>query len=329
MDFIGFLNPQTITTESAVDLRDGMVRLAKTADTVGFDGISAGQHYLSDFNQLQLIPFLSRIAGVVDQADIITGIVLLPFHHPVDLAERIATLDALHDNQTVFGVGAGYRDLEFEAFGIPKADRIPRMMECLELTTALLSEPSVTYDGDYFAVDQVSIPVQPSTALPVWMAANANPAVARAARRSDAWYVNPHATLGELREQKRRHYDPIREERGMDTAVPLIREAFVAETTEKARRIGRDYLAEKYERYVNWGQDEAMEGSDALDHPFDDLAEDRFILGTPAEVCAEIERYDSALNLDAIAFRSHWPGMDYSEVARSFELIGDEVIPNC
>lgn len=328
MDFIAFLNPQTTKTETADELRAGMLRLAHTADTIGFDGISAGQHYLSDFTQLQLLPFLSRVTGHVEDADIVTGIVLLPFHHPIDLAERLATVDALHENRTVFGVGTGYRDIEFEAFGIPKAERVPRMIECLELTTALLTDPTVTYDGDYYSVDNISLPVRPTDELPVWMAANANPAVARAARRADAWYVNPHATLPELQKQKSNHYDPIRRERGQDTAVPLIREAFVAETTAEAKRVGKEYLAHKYARYVDWGQDEAMEDSHDLDLPFDELAQDRFLLGTPTEVCADIERYQEALNVEALAVRSHWPGINYEKVEESLVLMGDDVIPN-
>lgn len=328
MNFTAYLNPQTAPEESGTELWDGMCRLARTADRVGFDQVSGGQHYLSDFTQLQLLPYLSRLSGEVRNVELVTGIVLLPFHHPVDLAERISTIDALHDGRIVFGVGAGYRDVEFDAFGVPKPERVPRTVECLELTTKLLNEESVTYDGDFWSVSDVTVPISPAYDIPVWMAANSNRAVERAARLTDAWYVNPHSTISEIRRQKEQYYDPIREERGEPTSVPLIREAFVAETREEAVRTAREYLWEKYQRYIDWGQDEAMEDEQDLHRPFDELAEDRFLLGTPAEVCEEIERYEDELDVSHIVIRSHWPGLEYDRVVESFELVGDEVIPN-
>jgi alkanesulfonate monooxygenase SsuD/methylene tetrahydromethanopterin reductase-like flavin-dependent oxidoreductase (luciferase family) len=322
-----YLNPQDASDRTGPQMRDGYLSLARTASDVGFDHISAGQHYLSEFSQLQLIPFLSRVTGEVENMEIGTGVVLLPFHHPVDLAERVATLDALHDGNTVFGVGAGYRDVEFDSFGIPKSERIPRLVEGLQLTKRLLTETNVTYEGDHYAVDDVTIPVRPDD-IDVWMAANANVAVERAARMTDAWYVNPHATISEIREQKHEIYDPKREELGADTSVPVFREAFVAESTEAAKDVAHDHLWEKYQRYIDWGQDEAMEDERDLHRPFDELAEDRFLLGTPEEVAAEIERYEEELNASHVVFRCHWPGLDYERTRECIELIGDEVIPN-
>jgi alkanesulfonate monooxygenase SsuD/methylene tetrahydromethanopterin reductase-like flavin-dependent oxidoreductase (luciferase family) len=324
-----YLNPQGDAASSATGLRDGLLSVARAADDAGFDHVSAGQHYLSEFTQLQLLPFLSRLTGEVDGMEVGTGVVLLPFHHPVDIAERVATLDALHDGTTVFGVGAGYRDAEFDAFGVPKAERVPRLREGVELATRLLTEEAVTFEGEHYAVADASIPVRPDPDdLSVWMAANADRAVARAARTVDAWFVNPHATTGEVAAQKREHYDPVRRERGADTAVPILREAFVAPTREEAVEVARDHLWEKYQRYIDWGQDEAMEDSDDLHRPFEELAEDRFVLGTPAEVCAQIERYERDLDASHVIFRCHWPGLPLDRTRECVELIGDEVVPN-
>lgn len=323
-----YLNPQTARDETPQELRDGMFELARTADAVGFDHISAGQHYLSDFTQLQLLPFLSRLTGEVGSIELSTGIVLMPFYHPVELAEQIATIDTFHDGQTVLGVGVGYRDAEFDGFGIPKSERVPRMVEGLELTRKLLSDTNVTYDGDFYSIENATIPVRPDAELPVWIAANANRAVERAARIGDAWMVNPHATISEIAAQKAEYYDPVRNDRGLDPSLPVAREAFVAPTTEEAIATARPYLEEKYSRYVQWGQADAMEDTDDLRRSFEDLAADRFVLGTPAEACEAIERYERELDASHVLFRCHWPGIPYDDVRECFELIGDEVIPN-
>lgn len=328
MKFGALVNPQTVTSESPRDLREGMFRIARTADAVGFDQVLTAQHYLADFTQLQQLPFLARLTAEVETTEIATGITLLPFYHPIEIAEQIATIDALHDNETVFGVGAGYRDKEFESFGIPKRERVPRLVEGLELTQRLLTEESVTYDGEFYSVTDATIPVRPDEPFRVWVAANANRAVERAARIGDAWLVNPHSTIAEIQEQKQTIYDPIREEQNADTAVPILRETFVAPTRDEAVETAREYLWEKYQKYISWGQDEAMEDTKDLHRPFDELAEDRFLLGTPAEICAEIERYERELDAEYIIVRSHWPGLPYERTCDSIELIGDEVIPN-
>ncbi|WP_336364538.1 LLM class flavin-dependent oxidoreductase [Halalkalicoccus salilacus] len=328
MKFGVYVNPQTATRESGRELREGMLRVVRTADEAGFDQVMGGQHYLSDFTQLQLLPFLARLTGEVDTMEIATGIVLLPFYHPVEIAEQMATIDALHDGRTVFGVGAGYRDVEFEAFDVPKRERVPRLVEGLELTRRLLTEERVSHDGEFYSVDDVTIPIRPEEPLSVWLAANSDRAVERAAGVADAWLVNPHSTIEEIVEQKRDHYDPIRADAGEDASLPVIREAFVAPTSEEAFAVAREHLREKYERYVSWGQDEAMEDTEDLHRPFDELAEDRFLLGAPAEVCAEIERYEEQLDASHVVVRSHWPGLPYERACESIELMGDEVLPN-
>jgi alkanesulfonate monooxygenase SsuD/methylene tetrahydromethanopterin reductase-like flavin-dependent oxidoreductase (luciferase family) len=325
MDFGLFVNVQAPQGSSPSALADDLLAQTEAARDVGFDTVTAGQHYLSDYVQLQIMPMLARMTAVSGSMRVGTGIVLLPLHHPVEIAEQLTTLSALCDG-VVAGVGAGYRDVEFESFGIPKSERAGRLAEGIELMNKLWTEEDVTFDGQFYSVDGVTITPRPEEKPPVWVAANARRAVERAARIGDAWFVNPHATIAEIREQKR-HYDAVREERGEDTEVPVFREAFVAPTRDEAVATAREYLEAKYQRYIDWGQDEAMEDQDDLHRPFEELAEDRFILGTPEEACAEIERYEEELNASEVVLRVCWPGMDNEKAIECIERIGDEVAP--
>ena len=95
-----------------------MVRLACQA---GFDHVSASQHYLAaPFQYMQPLPLLARVAAEAGEMTLGTGIMLLALQQPVDVAESIATMDVICNGRFVFGVGLGYRDVEFDAFGIPK-----------------------------------------------------------------------------------------------------------------------------------------------------------------------------------------------------------------
>ncbi len=323
-----FANHQAPKADDARELIDGTFRMIETAERVGFDHVSTGQHFLSDFTQPQLFPYLARVTGEVDSIEISTGVALLPLQHPVDIAERIATISQMHDGETVLGVGAGYRDVEFDSFGVPKSERGRRMEEGIRLIDRLLTEENVSFEGERYAVEDVTLSIRPAGEIPIWIAANSDAAVRRAARLGDGWFVNPHSTLAEVEEQKTTVYDPVRNERGEPRSVPVFRECFVAPTTEEAIDVSREYLEQKYARYVEWGQHEAMQDSSELQQQFEALAEDRFVLGTPSEVCAELERYEERLDMDLAMLRLNWPGLPYDRACECIELIGDEVIPN-
>jgi alkanesulfonate monooxygenase SsuD/methylene tetrahydromethanopterin reductase-like flavin-dependent oxidoreductase (luciferase family) len=324
MDLGLFCNRQGAGDQSASDVFDGLVAQTRTARDAGFDLIAAGQHFLPDYPQLQTVPTLSRLAAEAGSMDLATGVLLLPFHHPVAVAEDLATLDAISDGDVVAGVGAGYRDVEFDAFGIPKAERVPRLVEGIRLLRKLLAEEDVTFDGKYYAVEGATTSPRPVSSPPIWLAANATPAVERAARIADAWFVNPHATMDEIAAQKTR-YDEIRRERDRDTAVPLFREAFVAETTDEAVETARKYLEPKYERYLAWGQDEAMEDETDLHQSFEDLRRDRFLLGSPAEVAEQLETWGDEIDASHAILRMNWPGMPAERTCRSIELLADAI----
>src|ERR1700722_7370282 len=106
--------------EIASHLRDDL-DLVRRADSLGFDGIVKGSHYSAHpFESVQQIPFLSYCAAIAPRLRIICGLVLVPLHKPLDLAEQLATLDLLFGGRLVFGAGIGYREVEFKAFGVPR-----------------------------------------------------------------------------------------------------------------------------------------------------------------------------------------------------------------
>jgi hypothetical protein len=102
-----------------------MVRLARDR---GWDSLFSGQHYLNEGNnkQLQTVPFLARLAAEAGEMTIGLGILLLNLHNPVYVAETVATLDVIARGNFIFGVGLGYRDIEYDAFGVPKGERVRR-----------------------------------------------------------------------------------------------------------------------------------------------------------------------------------------------------------
>ena len=109
-----------------------VVAQVRLADKLGFADLLTGMHYASaPFQQYQQLPLLARLMAETEQMRIVAGIVLLSLHKPLDIAEQLATLDVMSGGRLVFGLGLGYRDVEFKGFGTTQEERVPRLVENL------------------------------------------------------------------------------------------------------------------------------------------------------------------------------------------------------
>jgi alkanesulfonate monooxygenase SsuD/methylene tetrahydromethanopterin reductase-like flavin-dependent oxidoreductase (luciferase family) len=304
------------------------VRLARA---VGFASVWASQHYLSDpFTYFQPLPTLGRMAAEAGEMTLGTGVLLLPLHQPVDLAEQLATLDVIAGGRLIVGVGLGYRDAENLALNTDPRQRVGRFVEGLHLLERLWSGEPVTHAGRHFTLREarISMPPLQRPRPPIWLAANTDAGVRRAARLGDAWLMNPHTTLAALERQLALFHDTRRAEgRPPAREVPLLRECCVAPTTAAALAAGGPFLDAKYGAYRSWEQDKALPADDAWSARFDELARDRFLLGDPARVREEIARYRERLGITTLIVRVQWPGMDQAAALRSIRLLGEQVLP--
>ena len=230
----------------------------------------------------------------------------------------------------MFGAGIGYRDVEFKAFGVPRGRLGARFEECLAAIRRLWTEDFVTMKGSDFELDNATCPVKPlqKPTPPIWIGANADVAIRRAARLGDCWYINPHNTLATIERQMDLYKRALDEYgRPFPTEVPMRREVFVAKTRAEAIRLAQPYLEEKYKAYRAWGQDKVMPEGDDFDHAFNDLLEDRFLLGSPAEVADQLNSLNRRLGVNHLVASIHWPGMPNSLALEQLHLLAEDVRP--
>ena len=303
--------------------------LARLARELGFSWLYAGQHYLSHpYQMLQPLPALARLAAEAPGLDVVTTAVL-PLHHPVEVAEQVATLDVITGGHAVLATALGYRDEENDAFGVPRRERVSRMVEALEVIDLLWrSEGPVTYEGKHFQLREAPKSLRPvqQPAPPVWIAASSDAAVARTGRLGYPWLIN-HADYPTI-ERQVALYREARAGAGHPDAtdLPILREFFVAETAEEAVRIAQPYVTGKYETYAQWGQDQALEGERSFASEFAALARDRFIVGDVEQVVTDLKRYE-ALGVTHIGLRMRWAGMPTEPTAGAMRLTAERVFP--
>ncbi len=288
-----------------------------------------GQHFLSHpYQMLQSVPLLARLAAETGPMRIGTGILLLPLLNPLEAAENLATLDALSGGRLVVGVGLGYRAVENAAFGVEGGRG--RLFEAkLDVLKRLLAGDSVSAEGHGYRLSGARLSLVPERMPPIWIAANSDAAVRRAARLGDAWLINPHVRLDELerqvaiyREERRRAGRP-----SVD-GLPIVKEVCVAETDDAAFDLARPYLAPKYDAYVEWGQSDVLPPTDTLRRAFAELAAGgRFVIGSPETSVRLLQDHCRRLGVDEVLCRIAWPGMPHRDVMRSLALLAREVLP--
>lgn len=314
----------------SVRLADDMA-LVRRAEALGFNGLVKGSHYSAHpLQSVQQVPFLAQVAAVAPRLRLICGLVLLPLHKPLDLAEQLATLDIMSGGKLVFGCGIGYRDVEFKAFGLTRKEAAARFEECLAAVKRLWSEDFVDMVGSHFVLDHANSTVKPLQRPhpPIWIGANADVAVRRAARLGDCWYINPHSTLTTLARQMeiyRRELD--RYGKPFPAELPMRREVFVAGTRDEAIRLARPYLETKYKTYRAWGQDQVMPKGDDFDHDFADLLADRFLIGSVDEVAGKLISLKRSFGVNHLVASVHWPGMPNSLALEQMHILAEEVMP--
>jgi probable F420-dependent oxidoreductase len=126
---------------------------------------------------LEPVSLLSALAGVTRTMRLGTLVLVLPFRDPVAFAKEWATLDWLSGGRSILGVGVGWHEGEFAALRIPFRERGRRMNEMLEAITALWAGDHVTYSGNFYQFEDLSIDPKPLQRPhpPIWIGGGTQP----------------------------------------------------------------------------------------------------------------------------------------------------------
>jgi alkanesulfonate monooxygenase SsuD/methylene tetrahydromethanopterin reductase-like flavin-dependent oxidoreductase (luciferase family) len=118
-----------------------------------------------------------------------------------------------------------------------------------------------------------------------------------------------------------------RVEKPFPAQLPCMKEVFCSTSRQRALEMAGPYLSGKYRDYALWGQDQAMPADESFDQSFEDLLEDRFVLGSPEECYQQLRPYWEEFGVDHLVIRTHWAGMPVDTALHSMEAISRELLP--
>src|SRR5215469_13628589 len=169
--------------------------LARAADE-GVDHLCVGDH-VSFFVGAGSDGLISATALLSAQAElpVYVGLYLLPLRHPVLVARQLATIAQLAPGRLTLGVGIGGEDRhEIEVCGVDPSTRGRRLNECLQILRGVADGTPVTFEGEFFSLQDALIVPAPSPRVPLIVGGRSDAAVTRAARLGDGWlgiWVSP------------------------------------------------------------------------------------------------------------------------------------------
>lgn len=312
---------------------DQSLHQLRVADSLGFHSYMKGSHFsTAPFVDFMQLPFLARSIPEAPNMRPLAGVVLLSLHKPLEVAENFAALDVMSNGKLIFGVGLGYRDIEFKAFNVPRKKAARRLEDNITAVKRLWTEDYVDMKTDHFELDGARCTVRPvqQPMPPIWTGANADKAIERAARMTDAWFINPHNRLDTIARQVEVYKAALGEadKEFPPKEFPMMREVVVAENREKAMRMAEPYLKAKYDAYHAWGQDKAMpQGDNDLGMDYDELIRDRFLFGSPEEVTEQILSIIREFGVNHFVFGIQFPGMPQNMVLDQMQTLSEEVFP--
>ena len=181
------------------------VDLVVEAEHLGFHSVYLVEHHFSGLGQLSsAFNLLAYLAAKTRSIRLGTGVTVLPWHNPVLVAEQAATLDQLSGGRLEFGVGKGFRDIEFNGFCIPKEEALARYEESVALIKkAWTSTERFSHEGQFWRFHDIIVepPVVQKPHPPIWSAAGTDESIARVARSGYNLLLDHYATNARLRER--------------------------------------------------------------------------------------------------------------------------------
>lgn len=329
--------------QSVDEVLEETLTYCERAEASGFDSVWLTEHHNTDDGYLPSpIPLAAAIADRTDTLDVGTGVALAPFYQPLRLAEDVALVDNLCSRgggQFRLGMGLGYRDVEFETFGISKRERVGRLLDTVEICRSAWNDGALDGGGRFVEYPRHDVRPKPKSDVPILIGASSDPAIERTGRVGDGYLAPMDLSVDKLQAKLSLLEQTLIEENRDPSSfdVSVFRLGFVHEDGGEAawETIREPYLYQR-KKYLEWfaeSEDSDVElSSDDVESrasELEDVWRSWTVCGTPDDWIAELERLADCWQFDVdVNVQLHYPGMEADEVHRAIDLFGESIIPD-
>ena len=305
----------------------------KKCEAMGYDNLWLTEHHFTeDGYNPSLMTTAAAVASHTKTIRIGTFIIILPYQHPVLLAEEVASVDILSNGRFELGVGQGYSYHEFKAFCMNRGERGPKTRESIQLIERLFKEEKVTFDGKFFQTNEARLSPKPvqQPCPPIWIGARGPKAITKAAELG----YHLMATIGP--DPAPVYIDSL-ENAGRNPSeykIAQLRMVYCAESEDQAWDECQDHLFHLLEFYQDiLSEANDAEGDDAplpVTKPEDirqSILADHFMVGTPEQVSDKLSQFQKDFSCTDLIMGTQFPGLDPDKGTKALSMFAETVMP--
>jgi probable F420-dependent oxidoreductase len=174
-----------------------IAEIAEAADRLGYHHLTCSEHVALPANEeterrrgtryWDPLAVFGYLAARTERIRFATYVLVLGYHHPLEIAKRYGTLDLVSGGRIVLGVGVGSLREEFELLGAPFDDRGPRADDAIRALRASFGTTTPSYDGPFYGYDGVVVDPTVRTGTPIWVGGRTRRSLRRAVELADGW----------------------------------------------------------------------------------------------------------------------------------------------
>lgn len=282
------------------------------ADQLGFDAVWMSEHHLTPDGLLPSpLVMAAAIAARTTRLRIGTNIVVLPLHHPLRVTEDAAVADLVSGGRLVLGVGQGYAEEEFAAFGAERRHRGTLLEEGVTLLRQAWSPGPIEFHGMHWSYDGLRVTPQPERAIPIYVGGVTPAGLRRAARLGDAVIIYC-AKPADLRERR-----ALLDEIAPGNPLVCTSVLHVAEDPDQAWAEAAPGIAYLEGHIAKYGGRRDLPPPRRAD----------YLVGTPQEVADRLVAVHHDIQFDHFAHWTRLPGISHSRALESLHLTANKVVP--
>lgn len=324
------------------------LRLADLVEPLGFESLWGVEHHFTDYTMCpDVLQYLTYFAGRTQKIQLGSMVVVLPWHHPVRVAEQVVMLDHFSDGRFVLGIGRGLGRVEFEGLGVPQEDSRAIFVEYAQLILEALERGVCEYEGRFIRQPRRELRPRPFKSFRgrTYAAAVSPESAEIMARLGVGLLIIPQKPWEVAAEELNNYRRTFHEVNGTDAPPPIVAGwTFVDEDAGRAEELARQYIGAYWKSVVRHyelvgdhltkmkGYESYKEMQERISSPGGvDLMTEFFVnlqvWGTPEQVYEKVLDIQRKTGAEAYVGVFSYGGMPYETAEASLRRFAREVMP--
>ncbi len=307
------------------------------ADELGFDSVWLAEHHFSNYGYCpNPLTLAVKVSSMTKNVRIGTAVLVLPFWHPLRMAEEIALADVLTEGRLDVGVARGYQRYEFDRLGLSIEESRSRSDETLEVVLKALRNIGFSHEGEHFQIPETTTFPRPlqDPHPPVWLAASSEESIETAVRLGLNCFTAASTRPVDVPAKSWQTFAAKKRELGADVEFAVQQHVHVAPTDqEAAKRLDQSIWHLRQSTRLRTSTERVKNGvaepAPIPDEPsLDELYDSRTFSGSPETVRGKIQGYVDRMELSQLNCIFSLGELDQETVKSSMRLFADKVMPH-